>query len=388
VRSYRSALALFFLATVMLAAISCSNDDDEEDAEERELVRIGGSDEKIYDFEYERRKYFFLTVPYSNDSLKVESQEVAVFLNDPDVEADSRSGEDIEPANASVTGEPDPVHFSADFLKLVPNDDYFLVGSDFSSLYQTPFLVLRQPLDPEMTLAVSYVARNQMGQVVEHAGNYFQRGSGDTLHLKMLHAPLREKPMDLRAGPWAATVPLERRNVYDLGVRNIDPGTFTARIRFDSEYQPATLNGISFLEITGLDLLNNMTFLGLRDSSLGPDHGPDGRIDPFLVDYDNGLVVFPDTRPFDPSSSDLNGVIEGGLPNHGAQRRKALGYRTVMTDPTDYFYERLPESEAQEEVNSAIYDRRDIDAAFRKFYLTGEFRAWPGMSFGPSSPVH
>src|SRR5688572_7578023 len=106
----------------MLGAISCSNDDDGEDAEERELVRIGGSDEKIYDFEYEQRKYFLLTVPDSNASLRVESQEVAVFLNDPAVETDSRSGEDIEPANVSVTGEPDAVHFSADFLKLVPND--------------------------------------------------------------------------------------------------------------------------------------------------------------------------------------------------------------------------------------------------------------------------
>jgi hypothetical protein len=255
-------------------------------------TQIGG-DGKIYDYQFEPRKYFFLIDPDSLAGIIVESQDLAVYLNTRNNEGDNREGEDVEPAIVTLDGSlgltgPRKVD---QFEKLVPNEDYFFVTPERSLSY--PYLVMRNSLSKDYTLAVSYQVRDGAGTVIDNVGNFWTRTAGDTLQLKMIHAAHEDKNADLRVGPWSPTRRLELKNIYNLGVRNIDPETFNISIRFDGNNDPPDYPlgdvRVPYLEIVGLDLLNNLTQLP----------GPDGLVDPHYIDYENGILFFPDLRPFD-----------------------------------------------------------------------------------------
>jgi hypothetical protein len=388
----------FFLAAALLFS-SCSDDDD--DDPEFELVAIGGDDARIYDHEFSGRQYFFLWDPdtaaaftFDPDQHEINGADLAVFLNTNDNDADRRQGKELlDEALVTLSGDPEEFpRFTDQFYRLTANEDYFFFISERSAY---PILILRSKLAPEWTLAASYRVRDRSTQlVVYNAGNYFERASGDTVWLKMLFAPRREKPSDnLHVGPWAPTRRLELKNIYNLGARSIGPESFTMSIHLDTALKPDSLDGVSYLEILGLDLLNNETLLAREDSPSGA-RGPDGKVDPGFIDYENGLLFFPDLRPFDPSSIDLNGsstALTGTrAPSRERPRSRALGHLRsgdfVPGAPPlyGYHYERLPEPQAGIETNSALYDRREIEESYRKYYITGTFRSYTGLkSRGP-----
>ena len=57
------------------------------------------------------------------------------------------------------------------------------------------------------------------------------------------------------------------------------------------------------VEVLGLDQRNNVNT---------DDRAPDGRMDPEFIDHENGILWFPDLRPFDPSRTDISGIAERG----------------------------------------------------------------------------
>lgn len=169
--------------------------------------------------------------------------------------------------------------------------------------------------------------------------------------LKLIKPPVEfYKPTDAQFGD---TWYYQLRNVYDLRARGIQPDGFQMRIfrkaagaeeRFDNQ------GGKPFIEVMGIDL----------EGAIGGEP-PDGQVDieyrgvgnrnhdkkgipafsalPFkptiMVDYESGLLFFPDLRPFDPAySHQLPGQAADSL-----AETNAVIYDNHDPKPTDSKYE-------------------------------------------------
>ncbi|MBD3299331.1 MAG: cell surface protein SprA, partial [candidate division Zixibacteria bacterium] len=125
---------------------------------------------------------------------------------------------------------------------------------------------------------------------VERGATRFSFGSisGDSLELQLLKRsnPSPDDPF------WDA----EWKNVYDLGLRNIDYNEFQLDIYKGQPGDESNLanknhqEGAPYLQILGLDRTNQSGAAGA-----------DGKVDnnPAVLDLESGLLIFPDQRPFD-----------------------------------------------------------------------------------------
>jgi len=341
-------------------------------------TRIGGIDGQIQDIDFERRKYYFLSDPDSLPGYIVDGPDLEVFVSTRNPEADRRNGRETFGAILSINADPaDTLLVRDEVVRLTPNDDYYFITSDRTVF---PMIVLRSTLANEYRLGVSYKysPSNPVPPPSPAVGNFFTtRAPGDSLRLKMIKPAWDDiKGDDLLASPWAPTRRLEAKNIYNLGARDVDLATLNLKIRNGlSNSRPSTLGEYDYLEICGLDLINNVTGYGLDEGGVADNQkGPDGLIDRQYIDDRGGILFFPDLRPFDPSSIDLNGG-EFRSASRLEFRRKALGYRTVGQG-TETTYERLPEAEANAEVNSELYDKRDVKDQYRQYFIDGTFRAF------------
>lgn len=342
-------------------------------------TRLGGIDGQIHDIEFERRRYYFLSDPDSLPGYVVDGPDLEVFVSTRNPEGDRRNGRETFGAILSINADSTEVLRVEDtVVRLTPNDDYFFVTSDRTVF---PLIVLRNTLASEYRLGVSFKYSESNAEPPPPVGNFFTtRAPGDKLVLKMIKPAWDDiKGDDLLVSPWSPTRRLEAKNIYSLGARDVDLASLKLRIRDGkSNSRSPTLDDFDYLEICGLDLINNVTGYGLDEDGVDVNQkGPDGLIDRQYLDDQKGILFFPDLRPFDPSSVDLNG---NPLPGHRAAsrlefRRRALGYRTVG-EGIETTYERLPDAQALAEVNSDIYDKRDVKDQYRRYYLDGTFRAF------------
>ncbi len=335
--------------------------------------RLGGSDGRIYDREFERRKYFFLFDP-DEETLPpngvIRGEDLVVWVDTTNPEGDRRSGKDIARGMLSLRGNgTTPPGLSVkSIVKWTPNDDYFFITSDRTDY---PYLVMRNSISEDYSVGVSYRVRDRnTGNVLQDVGNFFTRTPADSiLQVKMIK-PGRSLLLDdnLTVGAWAATRKLELKNVYNLGARNIDGESLALSIRKEGGLDPPDDNGVYYLEILGLDLINNQTGLP----------GADGKVDPRYIDLENGLLYFPDLRPFDPSLVDLQGQPGTRAPSRDVPRRRALGYRAIpdASFPSGFRFEPLSPDSARDITNPLIYDRRELRDDYRRYFITGTFRAF------------
>ena len=223
-------------------------------------------------------------------------------------------------------------------IRLTQNEDYYFITSDRTPY---PILALRSPLAEDNRLGVSYRVTDLNGTVTQMVGNYFTtRSETDTLQLKMIK-PAKEdiKIDDVTVGEWAATRRLEMKNIYNLGARDIDPNTLNIQIHLDAGNLPTDLGGVSYLEVLGLDLENNLTQAAREDSARysSQERGPDGRIDSRFIDLENGILFMPDLRPFDPSRVDLAGAPGSAPPaatGRAAGRSAGSGWTARRGSPS------------------------------------------------------
>jgi hypothetical protein len=345
--------------------------------------KIGGSDGRIDDIDFEKRKYFFLTDPDSLVGFRVDAPDLAVYVSTRNPDADRRNGRDVTDAYLSIEGDGSAPRIRDTVYRLTPNDDYYFVSSE-RTVY--PVIILRNSLAQDYRMGVSFRYRGTGGNLLGDVGNFFIRGESDTLQLKMIKPAWDDIGTDeLQASPWKTTRRLEAKNTYNLGVRGIDPTTLNLFVTNGALTNlPTTIASdfgeVSYLEVLGLDLINNVTGAAIGAGGVADNQqGPDGRVDPQYIDLDNGVLFLPDLRPFDPSSIDLNGgPVVGGqrLASRREFRRKALGYSTVVEGGNIVGYDRLPPVDAAKEVNTELYDKRDIKDYYRQYYFTGTFRAF------------
>lgn len=147
------------------------------------------------------------------------------------------------------------------------------------------FLLLGQPSGLVMGRTVAYYVKYTRNGVTYEIGDK----TGELLRLQLLTYPAMHADDPLWVAEW--------RNVYDLGVRNLDYDNMAIDIfkgprgSEDQTSNSDSQNGVPYLQLLGLDQAD-------RSGSYGhPDNKID--IDPVILDLNLGLLIFPDRRPFD-----------------------------------------------------------------------------------------
>jgi len=312
---------------------------------------------RISDVFFLRGTTFFLADPDSAPPPQIIS--LRVYLDDRiannDVELGALDAQTwIDPALRTPAGDA----YLGSFHLLQEGVDYRLLNAagGGTGLLSRPLLELTTALWPEHVLAVAY--QELVGTDVVEVGTLDPPASGDTLQLKMIRPAEDGWGTDSRNNvvysTWAPVRRLELRNVYELRARNIDPASFELRIVQDlagpgGENSSTITNefGIEtpLLQVLGLDQKSNTDPL---------DRTPDGRVDPEYVDYERGLLFFPDLRPFDPSLADIEGTDfrprSWPVPA-GEARPDTLGWRVEAGQPV-----RSPGDVASRETVPEVYD--------------------------------
>ncbi len=245
----------------------------------------------IYDIEYQKRKYYALRMSvdphaYVFDSISDLPVRVSIWVDDHDVTNDDLDGAVPGYAYLMAPDEEtfvDSVYTVGKFTQLIETEDYYMdPGSGMVTFYQ--------PLRAEYTVAVSYADSGTT--VIGNAPPGVDLP--DTLLLKMLK-PRKELIQNER---WAYTRGYEFKQFYFLGSRNILADDFDLVIRRkrtgSESIDPDRQGDRFFTDILGLDRRDNLT--GTSE--------PDGKVDPEYVDYNLGVLQFPDLRPFDPNPSE------------------------------------------------------------------------------------
>jgi len=308
----------------------------------------GGSsrqDNTIADLDYIKGIYFFLYDPNVLPSWLPPAVAASPdFLNGGGIEIpdnsiqlyfdDANSYNDLNVRRGKALLDPerrgcDP----ADTTAVRGSFNLLLPGSDkdyeiLQNVYGPYFKVLRmkRQISLEQRLAVSYQARavaadgraltpffDVGGQIeTDSVGCTVGPDTTSVIRLKLLRPPDSALKLDSATSTFYDSTDvltrvrdLELRNFYQLPGQQIDPSTFSIAIRRGYDQPPIVAipkPGVSvpYIEVLGLDS---------QDETSGrPVPGHDGKVDgsiPFansrvLVDFTNGILFFPDPRPFAP----------------------------------------------------------------------------------------
>ena len=156
-------------------------------------------------------------------------------------------------------------------------------GRDYNINYETGEIEFLTPISASYEIVVAYEYIGEGGGVVGNPGNVFEDENGDGTvdeeGEEIGYVIIKGK--SLRG--------TESRRVYSLGNRNISPRNYHIAIGRQG-------SGESF--DTGSEEIPYIQIFGL-------DQNGDGTVDPEFIDFDRGLLTFPDLRPFvidDPAS--------------------------------------------------------------------------------------
>ncbi|HKW14574.1 MAG TPA: cell surface protein SprA [Candidatus Krumholzibacteria bacterium] len=283
----------------------------------------------INDVDYIRNKYFYFDDPRAFIGPRTENPQIEVYrtvtqadfvahpeitripgLVVPDPVGDGQSIRDVAAMlNAGITP-PDNVALAQDFQLLTFGEDYDFIIDAKSN--QTIGIELFDPIPDTAlkALAVSYINRD--GAAV--GGSFATLGvnkPGQESHvmLKMLKHP-DPRPQ----GPYGSVWRLMIRNIYNLGLTNIDQTSLkvdiediinTQRLNSDT---PAG-SDVKYLKIFGLDQTDR-TGTGKPDGLIDLTYG--------FVDLNNGLLQFPSIEAFAPDDSNVTTWSEGKFAFTGA----------------------------------------------------------------------
>jgi hypothetical protein len=192
-----------------------------------------------------------------------------------------------------------------DFELLALNVDYTFIRSPSNNAVIGFALTEAIPDTDQRALAVSYVTID--GWAI--GGTYEQLGvpqtapdyAADRLVLELIKTPDPDP-----SGEFPSTWLLEMRNVYDIGMTDIQGSSLEVEIVdvLVPRTDPSIPNGstVPYLQIFGLDQV---------DCEGAPQ--PDGRFDvkPARVDLEKGLLFFPVVKPFHPDASKVNEWTDG-----------------------------------------------------------------------------
>jgi hypothetical protein len=318
----------------------------------------------IDDWQYVERTYFFLQLPGTlvdengdllPDAPRVSIGSIEVFVDDnidQNLEGEQPGYAELTPPRPGT--EVDSLGLPGNFDRKQPIQDYEIKLDFYGS--QFPVLVMSSPVPENSTLAVTYSdSKGQVGGVVN-----------DTLRLQLVKMPQNDSRMPVEEGRftddptnpygnYGNTRDYELRNFYNLGAYDLDPQTTEIQVRrlsgggqleFVEQFtDEQTGQNITYLEVTGIDILN-------QTQGGTPIAGQDGVVDQFTnanwVDWKNGVLFFPDLRPFAPR-------LDRPADKYFAKSRAAITPQPIRRD-----YLSLDEnSQIALQGNSGAYDIRN-----------------------------
>lgn len=276
----------------------------QEKGEKKKISLSGGSEEETFqikDYEYRRGVYYFIDEYYRQQYL-VRDEENGAFIIDPNrivkeievYKSEARyeynyaeairgwawvpENDDAKVITEQDTSIVDSEHYRGYFLRLEKNEDYY-VDTELG------YLRMNNPLRDGEVLAIAY--RDSSGRIRGQIN--FNPDTDKNIQLRLMKTQT--------ARPTDATWPLEWKNVYYLGARNIPEEGFEVRIFYKPSsgdpQETLTLGGakMTYLQAFGLDKVNE-----------SGDNVPDNKIDnnPNILNLARGELLFPSLRPFDP----------------------------------------------------------------------------------------
>ncbi len=298
-----------------------------EKGQQQELSLSGGSSSStttVRDYEFIKNRYFFADSVYRahfEEGLKendpqtfqfvagTEILQLEVWISSSYSDPEARRGvADVDPtkyldANFKYKD------IDLDKVQAVPGKvetGYFKrleYGKDYFYDKYRGFFWLNQTVDNNKILAIAYATANSFSDPnVPTIGTLSEAlaDTGKTVILKLIK-PRQNQPS------YTSTWPLMMRNVYFLGGTNIQQDGFDIRIENN-------VNGTHQIYPAGSD----RTYLNLLDLDLLDENGNlvdggDEKVDknPYIIDYKNGILIFPCLQPFNPEKGSR---FDGRLP--------------------------------------------------------------------------
>ncbi len=308
----------------------------------------------LADMEYDKGRYFLLYDPQFG-LVDISDTDLQLFRDD----ANYSNDQNTVPGKAyvdplGVMGVPVPsgtdtaaVRGRFDLLR-APDDyeilqNYYLFGDGSGKTVKLKIIRMKQPLTGEMALAAIYRGTIfptggtiDIGSVTGERLGPAAGADSSRLVMKLLRAPrsLLRAPAgttDLNTALYDTTAAfdltreLEMKNFYQLSGYQIDPKSFKLSIQrttaspAQNYARLADATQVNYLEMAGLDVWDESQ----TTATLGHDGKVDGQgygsgIAP-VIDYNNGVVWFPDPRPFaprlsGPSTHAFDVSVAGSLP--------------------------------------------------------------------------
>ncbi len=291
--------------------------------------QIGQMEERsISDRNFIVNTYFFLDRPpdrqYPDRFIRPKEGSIDVYQSVPDYQSATRPTT-WGAAYVDSLGRGAGIGVGADFEKrqfelLTAIDDYrFVLDAETEGVIG---IELVRAISRGEVLAVAYV--NEVGDTI---GDFSKAASKDE------NAPLRLEliwPADpLPQGRFGYTWAYMMRNIYNLGLSNIDGSTLGLEIeQIGQQLNPTTpdSSSVPWIRIFGLDQTD--------ESGTGK---PDNRVDLLtgVINLQNGILTFPSLTPFDPDPTSVQNWTEGEFAFTGRYEdlvNPAL-YTKLSTDP-------------------------------------------------------
>jgi len=261
------------------------------------------------------------------------------------------------------------------------DQDYEILRNVYGPFFKV--VRLTRQVSGEQRLGVTYQARavdrngNQLyppGATVVNVGGEFEVDAPpDTAHalrMKLLRAPVSQLSLDI-AGNFDTTNvfdrvrDLELHNFYQLPGQRIDPQSFTLSIQRGPDQPPATFvqlpdkASVPYIEILGLDNFDESTGQPIRGHDAKVDGSLPSSNSRSLIDYENGILFFPDPRPFAPRLSGPN-----ARPFEKAVSATLFRRDSLVANP-----------DSADGANPNIYDRYNPLPQDIRYYMVVDFSA-------------
>lgn len=338
---------------------------------------------EVADYQYIHDQYFLLYDPNTrnpNSGLpsvyRIDDASIELYLDDAknDNNQNTLLGRAVVDPDRVLQGSyyagaaPDTAFRDGRFDKLVPGPtgdyeilpDYYLFNG-----YSFKVIRLKNQLTGDMCLAAKYRATpldpagNVTGPEITVGGGKVPNpesanpDSALTL-LKMLRVPralqryVQQGTITVYdpAAPFEPVRQLEMKNFYSLGAFGIDAQTFDLKIQAGRLDPPVTYakdgagNVVYYTEVAGLDSYDESQSPPVKGHDLKVD-GATGSGQRAFVDYKNGILYFPDPRPFAPRLAPSDSAYFDQVMDYNVNRRVRFdGPADSANAPNPLIYDR------------------------------------------------
>ncbi len=236
----------------------------------------------IRDYEYVKRKYFYLDKQFRYNTYQPGDSiaEVSLYVDDQ-IESNNLTMGAFE---AWAVLEPNDIPIATESSESYNGYFHELSVNEYFVNRLEGWIRLETEIPQNYVLAAYYI--------VKHSD-----GTQDTVGGQWNELPVFNMIKPQNRTPEMESWEYEWRNVYYLGTRNIDPEGLEVNVFLgppENGRDVDSTSGLRYIELFALD-----------STGEGYSTQPDGKVDPIRVDFGLGELFFPVPHPFAPRSEDI-----------------------------------------------------------------------------------